>query len=98
MIAGPALICACLQYNFGLGGRDAADQIANTRQAIRGLAEMTLQGRKQMSGQGAITESESKLAEKATSGDINSLTNAEIKQLANASARAAKFGTASINP
>lgn len=44
-----------------------------------------------MSGQGAITESESKLAEKATSGDINSLTNAEIKQLANASARAAKF-------
>lgn len=91
VIAGPGADLRLLAVQLGLGGRDAADQIANTRQAIRGLAEMTLQGRKQMSGQGAITESESKLAEKATSGDINSLTNAEIKQLANASARAAKF-------
>lgn len=75
---------------LGVGGKDSAEQIANTRQAIRGLAEMTLQGRKQMTGQGQITESEGKLAERAMSGDI-SMTPAEIKQLANASRRAAQF-------
>lgn len=79
-----------LADTLGVGGKDAFDRIANTRQAVRGLAEMTLQGRKQMSGQGAITESESKLAERAMSGDIT-MTPGEIKQLANASRRAAQF-------
>lgn len=76
---------------LGIGGADNAEVLRNTRDVIRGLAEMTLQGRKQMSGQGAITESESKLAEKATSGDITDLTPAEIRQLANASRRASQF-------
>ncbi len=76
---------------LGISGRDNAEVLANTRQAIRGLAEMTLQGRKEMSGQGAITNSESALAEKATSGDISDLTAAEIKILANASARASRY-------
>lgn len=76
---------------IGAGGKDSAEKIANTRATIRGLAEMTLQGRKQMRGQGAVTESESKLAERAISGDIDDLTAAEIKQLANASARSARF-------
>ena len=75
---------------LGIGGKDAQEKIANTRQTIRGLAELTLQGRKQMTGQGAITESEGKLAERAMSGDIT-MTPAEIKQLANASKRAAEF-------
>lgn len=76
---------------LGVGGKDEKEKIANTRDAIRGLAEMTLSGRKQMKGQGAITESESKLAEKAVSGDLNDLTAAEVKQLAKASERAARF-------
>lgn len=76
---------------LGVGGKDAAEVLANTRQAIRGLSEMTLQGRKEMSGQGAITDRESALAEKATSGDINSLTAEEVRILANASARAARY-------
>jgi hypothetical protein len=76
---------------LGVGGRDEKEKIANTRDAIRGLAEMTLSGRAQMKGQGAITESESKLAEKAVSGDLNDLTAAEVKQLAKASERAARF-------
>lgn len=76
---------------LGVGGKDNAEVLANTRSTIRGLAEMTLQGRKQMTGQGAITESESKLAEKAMSGDISDLTPAEIRQLAQASSRAAQW-------
>lgn len=76
---------------MGISGKDEAEKIANTRQAIRGLSEMTLEGRKKMRGEGQITESEGKLAERANSGDIDDLTPAEIKMLANASKRSAIF-------
>ena len=75
---------------IGAGGNTTADKIANSRQAVQGLAQLTLQGRKQMRGEGAITESESKLAERAMSGDL-SFTAAEIRQLAEAAKRSAKF-------
>lgn len=101
VLAGPLaskrLAIAQFGQMMGIGGNDSAEQIANTRQVIRGMAEMTLQGRKQMSGQGAITESESKLAEKATSGDINDLTPAELAIIANASKRAAEHTLQSHN-
>lgn len=76
---------------LGIGGKDDAEKIENTRNTVRGFAELTLQGRQQMKGQGAITESEGKLAEKAMSGDLDDLTAPEIKQLAKASERAARF-------
>ena len=75
---------------IGAGGNTTADKIANSRQAVQGLAQLTLQGRKQMRGEGAITESEGKLAERAMSGDLN-FTAAEIRQLAEAAKRSAKF-------
>lgn len=89
-LASKRLALAQFGQVLGVGGKDEAETIAATRQVVRGMAEMTLQGRKQMSGQGAITESESKLAEKATSGDIDSLTPAELKIIAGASRRAAQ--------
>lgn len=79
---------------LGVGGTNDAEKIANTRSAVRGLAELTLQGRQQMKGQGAITESEGALAQKAMSGDIEDLTAAEVKQLAKASERAARYNYA----
>ncbi|MEJ7932586.1 hypothetical protein WG922_21630 [Ramlibacter sp. AN1015] len=95
LIAGPGagvrLKLAQVGQVLGIGGKDDAERIAKTRQTIRGLAEMTLQGRKQMRGEGAITESEGALAEKAMSGNIEDLTVAEIKQLAQASDRSARF-------
>lgn len=95
LIAGPLanqrVTLAQVGQILGVGGKDEAEKIANTRQTVRGLAELTLQGRQQMKGQGAITESEGKLAEKAMSGDINDLTLPEIRQLAKASERAARF-------
>lgn len=84
------LTAAQVADTLGIGGEDNKTRIANTRQALQGLSQLTLQGRAQMKGQGAITESESKLAERATSGDI-SMTPAEIKQLANAARRAANY-------
>jgi len=101
IIAGPTasaqLRLAQVGSVLGITGADTAETIRNTRQAIRGFAELTLQGRKSMRGEGAITESEGKLAERAFSGDIDSLTPAEIKQLANASKRSAEFNLGEYN-
>ena len=92
--AGVRLKTGQVAQMLGIAGKDEAEKIANTREAVRGLAELTLQGRQQMRGQGAITESEGALAEKAMSGNVEDLTAAEIKQLARASERAARFNYA----
>jgi hypothetical protein len=88
--ANVRLGAAQLANTLGMGGTTLEAKIGNTRQTMQGLAELTLQGRQQMRGQGAITESESKLAERAISGDIN-FTPTEIKQLANAAKRSSEY-------
>jgi hypothetical protein len=88
--ANVRLGAAQLANTLGFGGNTLEAKIGNTRQAMQGLAELTLQGRQQMRGQGAITESESKLAERAISGDIN-FTPGEIKQLASAAKRSSEY-------
>lgn len=92
--AGVRLKIGQVSQMLGIGGANDAEKITNTRAAIRGLAELTLQGRQQMKGQGAITESEGALAQKAMSGDIEDLTAAEVRQLAKASDRAARYNYA----
>ena len=89
-LANQKLSIAQLSTTFGGASGDLTQKINNTRAAIQGLAEITFQGRQEMHGQGAITESEGKLAERAKSGDI-SLTPGELKQLANAAKRAGEF-------
>lgn len=71
---------------LGMAGTDQKEKLKNTRETIQGLAQLTLQGRQQMRGQGAITESESKLAERAVSGDF-SLSPEELRVLTNAARR-----------
>lgn len=88
--ANIGLTAAQLADTLGFAGQTMQEKISNTRTAMQGLAQLTLAGRAQMRGQGAITESESKLAERAISGDI-SMTPAEIKLLANSAARAARY-------
>jgi hypothetical protein len=88
--ANQRLTAAQLADGLGLGGKDTTQKINNSRQAMQGLAQLTLQGRKQMRGEGAITQSEGELAERAMSGEIN-FTAGEIRQLAEAAKRSAKF-------
>jgi len=76
---------------LGIGGKDNAEKILNTRSVIQGLAQMTLVGRKEMKGQGAVNESEGLLAERATSGKIEDLTVQEIQQLARVAERVARY-------
>jgi len=88
--ANQKLQAAQIAQMLGVTGNKTEEIVANTRQAIQGLAQLTLQGRKQMRGEGAITESEGALAQRAMSGDI-SLTAGELRILANAAKRSAKF-------
>ena len=91
VITGPTanarLTVAQWADTLGMGGQDQKAKLENTRSAMQGLAQLTLQGRAQMRGQGAITESESKLAERAISGDL-SMTPSELRVLSNAARRA----------
>jgi hypothetical protein len=64
-----------------LFGGDGSD-LAATRDVIQGLAELTINSRGMLKGQGQVTEYEQKTLEKARSGDI-SLTVPELKALVN---------------
>tara|TARA_R110000822_G_scaffold46573_1_gene123850 strand:+ start:8450 stop:9724 length:1275 start_codon:yes stop_codon:yes gene_type:complete len=75
---------------LGFAGKDEGQKLANTTQAVQGLAGLVLAGRRQMRGEGAITGSESQLAERAMSGDIN-FTPIELVSLANAAKRVGQY-------
>jgi hypothetical protein len=73
---------AQIAQSWGFSGKDDAEIISNTRAAIQGLAQSTLASRASLKGQGAVSDFEGKLIEKAASGEINDMTPAEIKQVA----------------
>jgi hypothetical protein len=75
---------------LGFAGKDEGQKLANTTQAVQGLAGLVLAGRRQMRGEGAITGSESQLAERAMSGQID-FTPAELVSLANAAKRVGQY-------
>lgn len=100
IIAGPGanvrLPLAQVANMVGAGGKDEAEKLANTRVMVQNLAKLTLAGRQQMHGEGAISNSESGIAERAMSGNID-LTAGEIAQLANAAKRSAAYQVQSHN-
>jgi hypothetical protein len=69
------------------GGND--EGIRQTRQVIKGLAQMSVEARKELQGQGQVTESEAAAVAKAESGDINELTTGELQDLVTLTKRAA---------
>ena len=85
-LANERLAASRISSALGFGGDKG---IVATTEVIKAFAKMTLDGRKTMRGEGAITESEGKLAERAFSGDI-SLTKGELMSLFNSAERAAK--------
>ena len=94
MITGPLatqrIQAGRLATSLGFAGKDEGQKLANTQQAVQGLAGLVLAGRQQMRGEGAISASESTIAERAMSGDIN-MTPAELAMLANAAKRVGQY-------
>lgn len=71
------------------GGND--EGIRQTRQVIKSLAQMSVEARKQLQGQGQVTESESAAVAKADAGDIDGLTVGELRDLVTLTKRAAHY-------
>jgi hypothetical protein len=69
------------------GGND--ESIRQTQQVIRGLSKMAVEARKQLAGQGQVTESEARAVEKADGGNIDDLTTGELGDLVKLTKRAA---------
>lgn len=94
VFAGPTaslrMAGAQIAETLGVGGADNRERIANTRNVVKGLAELAMQGSKYLSGQGAVSNYERDAINKAVSGDIDSLTIPEIKAIAEASRRSGR--------
>jgi hypothetical protein len=63
---------------LGVSGKDAEEKLKNTRTLIQGTSSLALSGAKALEGQGSVTENERRLVERASSGDIDSMTDAEL--------------------
>lgn len=87
LISGPGadarVFAAQLAQTLGVGGKDTAEQLKSTRQAIQAMAKAELDAAQMMKGQGQITEAERDIIRRAAAGMIN-MTAGEIRQLADA--------------
>lgn len=75
---------------MGLAGKSTEETLANTRQAVQGLAQLSLDAAAQMKGQGQITEAERALLQRAASGEIQSFTAPELKSLLDVNERVSR--------
>jgi hypothetical protein len=75
---------------LGVGGKDSAEKLLNTRQAVQSLAQLELDAAQQMKGQGQITEAERSIIRRAASGDIDSMTVQELRLLGGVLDRSAR--------
>lgn len=95
LIAGPGSTFRVLGLQvgqmLGVGGKDGAEVLANTRTAIQSMAKAELDAAAQMKGQGQITEAERSIIKRAAAGDIDSLTAPEIRLLSEGMEKTARF-------
>ena len=95
LIAGPGSTFRVLGLQvgqmLGVGGKDGAEVLANTRTAIQSMAKAELDAAAQMKGQGQITEAERGIIKRAAAGDIDSLTAPEIRLLAEGMEKTARY-------
>ena len=90
VIAGPlAGVRTKFAQVLELAGVGDKEKLTATRTAIQGMADLTLQSRAELKGQGQITDAETKLLERARSGDIADMTIAELQTVVNVSQRLA---------
>ena len=79
-----------------LGFTNDTEDLSQTRSAMVGMGQLILNARKQMQGQGQVTDKESALAERVAGGDI-SMTPAEIRTMADAAERVGRLQVRNAN-
>lgn len=85
--AGPGT--TAVQFFNQLSGGDP-EKLKATRATMQGLAQLTLNARGALKGQGTITDREQELLERAVSADIDNISLEEIRQLTDVADRAAR--------
>lgn len=75
---------------LGVGGRDVTERLVNTRNVIRGLAQFAVAARKQLKGQGQVSDFEGRLIMKAEAGEIDDMTMPELKSFVQVTRRLAE--------
>lgn len=75
---------------MGVGGETTDQRLVNTRNVIRGLAQFTIGARKQLKGQGQVSDYESRLLQRAESGEIDDFTLPELKDFLGVTDRIAR--------
>ena len=85
LITGPGadarVIMTQIGSALGVGGKDDAEKLANTRLAMQAMAKAELDAAQSMKGQGAMSDAERALVKRAAGGDI-SMSAPELKALA----------------
>lgn len=84
------------QVAVALGLSSDEEGLAQTRGMLREMSQLVLGARKQMQGQGQITDKESALAERVAGGDID-MTPAEIRVMADLAERAGRLQIKAAN-
>ena len=73
-----------LATQFNVSGEDTKQKLANTAKVMQGLAKFELNAAAAMRGQGAITENERMLIQRAAAGRLDQFTVPEVNELLNA--------------
>lgn len=96
-----------LSQTIGLAGTTTEERLINTRNVTRGLAQFALSARKQLKGQGQVSDYEGKLIQRAEAGEVADFTLPELRDFVQTTDRLARLqyaehqrmlGTASQNP
>ncbi|MDP3939177.1 MAG: hypothetical protein Q8R92_13715 [Deltaproteobacteria bacterium] len=64
---------------LGVTGETTEEKLVNTRNVIRGLAQLAISARKQLKGQGQVSDYEGKLIQRGEAGEVGDFTMPELK-------------------
>jgi hypothetical protein len=96
-LSGAPRAVAQIASQLGITGKDTKELLERTAVAMQGLAKFELSAAAAMRGQGAITENERMLIQRAAAGRLDQFTAPEVQALLTAMEKTANFKIASHN-
>jgi hypothetical protein len=96
-LSGAPRAVAQIASQLGVTGKDTKELLDRTAVAMQGLAKFELSAAAAMRGQGAITENERILIQRAAAGRLDQFTAQEVQALLSAMEKTANFKIASHN-